>query len=75
MNNPMEILKSFKGKNPQEIILNQMLGNINNPMIKNLISMAQKGDNKNIEIFARNICNERGINYDKEIANFMKQYR
>ena len=42
MMNPMEMLKSFKGKNPQEIILNQMMGNINNPMLKSLIDMAKK---------------------------------
>lgn len=59
MNNPIEILKSLKGKNPQEIILNQMMGNIDNPMIKNLITMAKNGKTQDIEIFARNICNER----------------
>lgn len=71
--NPIEMLKNFKGKNPQEIILNQMMGNINNPMIKNLINMAQKGENQNIETFARNFMKEQGKDFDKEFANFMKQ--
>ena len=73
--NPIELLKNFRGRNPKDIILNQMLGNIDNPMIKNLISMAKNGQNQNIETFARNICKDRGLDYDKEIANFMKQLK
>lgn len=71
--NPIEMLKNFKGKNPQEIILNQMMGNIDNPMIKNLINMAQKGQNQNIETFARNFMKEQGKDFDSEFANFMKK--
>ena len=73
--NPIEMLKNFKGKNPQEIILNQMMGNINNPMIKNLINMAQKGENQNIETFARNFMKEQGKDFDKEFNNFMNNFR
>lgn len=75
MMNPIEILKNFKGRSPQDIILNQMMGDINNPMLKNLINMAKNGQNQNIETFARNLMKEQGKDFDSEFANFMKQLR
>lgn len=71
--NPIEMLKQFKGKNPQEIVMNQMLGNIQNPMLKNVIAMANKGNTKDVEQFARNLLKEQGKDFDSEFANFMKQ--
>lgn len=47
----------------------------NNPMFRDLIQKAQKGDRQSIENFARNICKERGIDFDKEFANFMSNFR
>lgn len=47
----------------------------NNPMFRELIQKAQKGDRQSIENFARNICKERGIDFDKEFANFMSNFR
>lgn len=75
MMNPMEMLKNFKGKNPQEIVLNQMMGGIKNPMIKNLIDMAKKGQNRNIETFARNLMKSQGKDFDKEFGEFMKNLK
>jgi hypothetical protein len=34
--------------------------------------MAEKGDNKGVETFARNYLKERGLDYDKEMANMKK---
>lgn len=75
MINPIEMLKNFKGRNPKEIVLNQMIGEIQNPMIKNLVNMAKNGNEKDIETFARNMCKDRGLNYDEEISNFIKQWK
>ena len=47
----------------------------NNPMFRDLIQKAQKGDKQSVENFARNICKERGIDFDKEFANFMSNFR
>ena len=47
----------------------------NNPMFRDLIQKAQRGDKQSIENFARNICKERGIDFDKEFANFMSNFR
>ena len=67
--NPIEMVKSFmtKGMTPKGIVQN-MVGN--NPIFKNLMEMAEKGDEKGVETFARNILKERGLNLDKELANF-----
>ena len=74
MNNPINAIKSLMGKmNPQQIVLN-MLGN-NNPMFNNLIQMAQKGDTKGVENFARNFCKERNIEFDDEISKFMTNFK
>ena len=47
----------------------------NNPMFRDLIQKAQKGDRQGVENFARNICKERGIDFDKEFANFMSNFK
>ena len=57
-----------------QMIMN-MLGKNSNPMISNLIEMAEKGDNQGIENFARNLFKEKGKNFDDEFANFMKQVK
>lgn len=75
MNNPIEMIKSIMGNNtnPGEALI-KMIGN-NNPMVNNLIQMAQKGDTKGVEDFARNVCRERGQDFDKEFANFMSNFK
>ena len=39
------------------------------------MNLAKTGDSKQIESFARNICKERSIDFDKEFADFMKQIK
>lgn len=75
--NPIEILKGFmtKGGNPQELLQRTMGMNNNNPVISNLVNLAKNGDKEQVEKIARNICKERGINYDEEFAKFMKQIK
>ena len=42
MNNPIQLMNMLKGiKNPKEAVINMMKTN-NNPMIKNLVEMAEK---------------------------------
>ena len=76
--NPIDILKGFMGKggNPQQLVQKAMLmNNNNNPMISNLISMAQSGNSQGIEQFARNYCKERNIDFDKEFNSFMSNFK
>ena len=37
--------------------------------------MAQRGDTKGVETFARNFMQERGVDFDKEFANFMQNWK
>lgn len=72
--NPMlklqQIGQLMKGmKNPQQAMIN-LLGNNTNPMAKEILEMAKSGDKKGIEEFARNICKEKGVNFDEEISKF-----
>lgn len=67
--NPIAIIKEYmlQGLTPKNI-LNRM--NINNPILNNVINMAQNGDTKGVEAFARNICKQRGLDFDTEFSKF-----
>lgn len=69
--NPMQMLQGMK--NPQQL-LQQIAGNnsvMSNPMARNAMQMAQKGDSKGIEQMARNLCKEKGLNAD-DVFNQIK---
>lgn len=75
--NPIQLIQSFMngGGNPQQLLMKAIgMNNNNNPMINNLISLAQKGDSKSIEQFARNYMKERGMDFDKEFSSFMSNF-
>lgn len=72
--NPMQMLQGMR--NPQKF-LQQMMGNssvMKNPMARNAMQMAQKGDSKGIEQMARNLCKEKGIDFDKSFSDFKNQF-
>ena len=68
--NPMEFLRGIK--KPQQFVMN-MLGQNQTPMGMQLINLAKTGNTNQIEQFARNICKERGMDFDKSFSEFMKQ--
>lgn len=70
--NPMEFIKGIQ--NPKQFVMNMMKQNTN-PMFNNLMQMGQSGNTKGVENFARNVCKEKGIDFDKEFANFMQQIK
>lgn len=70
----MQLMKAMQ--NPQQFI-QSMMGNsqvMSNPMAKNIINMAQKGDLKGIEQFGRNIAKEKGIDFDQAFDQFRNQF-
>ena len=72
--NPFQMLGAMK--NPQAFI-QQMMNNsqvMRNPIAKNIIDMAQKGDVEGIEQMGRNIAKEKGIDFDKAFSDFKKQF-
>lgn len=75
MNNSNPNLKTLLGgKNPQEVA-SKLLMNNTNPIFGNLIKMAQNGDTKGVEEFARNVFKERGRNFDEEFSQFMSNFK
>lgn len=75
MNNPMQMMNLLKSvKNPKDAVINMIKSN-NNPMVKNLVEMAENGDNKGIETFARNMFKEQGRDFDSEIKQFMNNFK
>ena len=71
MNNPFQLLQAIK--NPQQLI-NQFMNNeqvMSNPMIRNAVDMAQKGNSNGIEQLVRNIAQSKGMNAD-ELFNQVK---
>lgn len=76
MTNPimqfMQMVKS--GSNPQTLMLNlleQQAGK--SPIRQNLIKLAKNNDTQGIEQIARNLCAQRGLDFDKEFAAFKQQ--
>ncbi len=67
--NPISAIKQYmlQGLTPKGI-LSRM--NINNPILNNVITMAQNGDTKGVETFARNICKQKGLDFDTEFNKF-----
>ena len=70
MNNPLQMIRMMMSntKNPQEIAMN-MIGNNNNPVMQNLVKMAQNGDYKGVENVARNMFKEQGRDFDAELKD------
>lgn len=67
--NPLNMIKQYmlQGLSPQNI-LGKL--NITNPILNNVMAMAKNGDTKGVETFARNICKQRGMDFDTEFSKF-----
>ena len=75
MNNPMQFMNMLRGiKNPKEAVISMVKSN-NNPMVKNLVEMAEKGNTEGDENFARNFLKEQGRDFDKELGEFTKNFK
>ena len=72
--NPMDLIKMYmsQGLTPKTVV--EKMG-MNNPIINNLITMAQNGDTQGVENFARNIMKEKGRDFDKEFYNFKNNFK
>ncbi len=71
--NPMDIITMIRsGQNPQQIMISILEEGVaaNNPIAANLLDMAKNNRTADIERVARNLCAERGIDFDKEFNSF-----
>ena len=75
--NPIQLIQMIQqGANPEQLMLfmleQQALSG--NPLLSNLVSLAKEGKGKDIEQIARNIVNEKGLDFDIEFSKFKKQF-
>ena len=74
-NNPIEMIKNFmKQGNPQQLVERLVMNNTN-PMLRQLVEKAKNGDSKGVEEFARNIYKQQGRDFDKEFSQFMSNFK
>ena len=77
MRDMTEIMKMVRNGNPQTVVMNMLQSTAigGNPMAQNLINLAHAGNSREIEKIARNIAQEKGIDFDKEFNSFKQMFR
>lgn len=74
--NPADFINLLRGRNPQELVMSMIKNNnINDPMINELITYAEKGDINNVNKIAENFFGQRGKNFGQEFNAFMSLLR
>ena len=71
--NPLQLIQLIKnGMNPQQLIMNilQQPNNKNNPILQNAAALMQNGDKNGLETLARNLAQQRGIDFDQAYNKF-----
>ena len=70
----MQLLQAIRnGQNPQQLVMGILEGEMSNtPMGKNLLSLVKQNKTKDIEQIARNLCTQKGVDFDKEFASFKR---
>ena len=72
MNPVQQMIQMAKsGQNPQQLIMN-FLQEQSSPMGQNLLKLAQSHNTADLEKIARNMCAQKGLDFDTEFANFRK---
>ena len=73
-NNMMSFFMNMvrSGGNPEAMLI-QMLQQQNTPMSSNILNMAERKDTTGLEQLARNLCQQRGIDFDSEFKAFKEQ--
>ena len=71
---PVELITQIKsGANPQQLLMGILENNMKKmPMGENLLRLVKEGNGTEIEKIVRNICDQKGIDFDKEFNAFKK---
>lgn len=72
--NMMQLMQMMKTGNPQQVLMNTLQQSNNNPILNNVLTLAQKGDTKGIEELARNLAKERGVSVEDTMAQIKQQF-
>lgn len=70
--NPLQLIQLIKnGNNPQQLIMSflQQQGK-NNPILNNAANLAKNGNVSALELVARNLAQQKGLDFDTQFANF-----
>ena len=70
--NPIQLIQLIReGQNPEQLMMGILQNNLGNtPFGENLIALAKQNKTQDIEKIARNMCAQRGLDFDKEFAAF-----
>ena len=72
---PNRLIQMIKqGQNPQQLLLSILESRAGSPMGRNLLNLARNGQTAEIEKIARNLCKERGMDFDQEFMKFRKTF-
>ena len=74
MNVMQQLVQMVKTGNPQQVLMNTLQQSNNNPILNNVLNLAQKGDTKGIEELARNLARERGVNVEDAMTQVKQQF-
>lgn len=68
----IKLIQAIKGgANPQQLVMSVLEGQMaSTPMGKNLLELVKQNKTGDIEQIARNICQQNGIDFDKEFSSF-----
>ena len=70
---PNRLIQMIKqGQNPQQLMLSVLEGQAGTPMGRNLLNLARNGQTAEIEKIARNLCRERGVEFDQDFMNLRR---
>lgn len=59
------------GKNPEQFFMNMIQNSLGGtPMGQNLLNLAQNHDSISMEKIARNLCAQKGLDFEKEFTAF-----
>lgn len=68
--NPMQLINMIKGGlNPQQLLMNVLNQQGNNPILQNAMNMANSGNVSGLEMIAKNLASQRGINFEESTSN------
>ena len=68
--NPIQLINMIRrGQNPQQLMMNILEQN-NNPILENAMNLAQNGNTSALEMIARNLAQQKGLDFDTEFAKF-----
>ncbi|MDE7425338.1 MAG: hypothetical protein K2N51_16900 [Lachnospiraceae bacterium] len=71
--NPMMLLQMLKGKSPKDMVMNMIQNQMsNNPVVSNMMNLANSGDKSGVETVARNLFKTQGRDFNAEFSEFMK---